>query len=71
MRERRLHLAVGGSLLLVYLALAALGPWLAPFGPNEQDLLEVLAPVPEASRLKVLGSNALRLYGIQAPPGSR
>jgi ABC-type dipeptide/oligopeptide/nickel transport system permease subunit len=47
-RERRLHLAVGGSLLLVYLALAVLGPWLAPFGPNEQDLLEVLAPVSAA-----------------------
>jgi ABC-type dipeptide/oligopeptide/nickel transport system permease subunit len=44
-RDRRLQLAVGGGLLLVYLALAVLGPWLAPFGPNEQDLLGVLAPV--------------------------
>ena len=34
-------------------------------GPKET--LEVLAAVPEASRRKVLGSNALRLYGIEAP----
>jgi hypothetical protein len=27
----------------------------------------VLSAVPEASRRKVLGANALRLYGIEAP----
>ena len=43
-RRRGLHLLVGGSLLLVYLALAALGPWVVPYGPNDQDLLGVLAP---------------------------
>jgi ABC-type dipeptide/oligopeptide/nickel transport system permease subunit len=31
-------------LLLGYVALAALGPWLTPYGENEQDLLDVLAP---------------------------
>ena len=39
-----MHLLVGGGLLLAYVALAALGPWLAPYGENEQDLLGVLAP---------------------------
>jgi ABC-type dipeptide/oligopeptide/nickel transport system permease subunit len=43
-RRRGLHLAVGGALLLGYVALAALGPWLAPYGENEQDLLGVLSP---------------------------
>jgi ABC-type dipeptide/oligopeptide/nickel transport system permease subunit len=35
---------LGGGLLVGYVALAALGPWLAPYGANEQDLLGVLAP---------------------------
>lgn len=43
----------------------------SPFPGAVKQTLEVLAKVPEASRLKVLGSNALRLYGIQAPPGPR
>ena len=43
-RRRGLHLAVGGGLLLGYVAVAALGPWLAPYGENEQDLLGVLSP---------------------------
>src|SRR5262245_24249388 len=43
-RGRGLHLVVGGGLLLVYLGLAALGPWLVPYGPNDQDLLGVLSP---------------------------
>jgi ABC-type dipeptide/oligopeptide/nickel transport system permease subunit len=43
-RSRSLHLLVGGGLLLGYVALAALGPWLAPYGENEQDLLGVLSP---------------------------
>ena len=43
-RRRGMHLLVGGGLLLAYVALAALGPWLAPYGENEQDLLGVLAP---------------------------
>ena len=43
-RRRGLHLVVGGGLLLVYLALAILGPWVAPYGANDQDLLGVLAP---------------------------
>jgi ABC-type dipeptide/oligopeptide/nickel transport system permease subunit len=34
----------GGGLLLVYAALAAFGPWVIPYGENEQDLLGVLAP---------------------------
>jgi ABC-type dipeptide/oligopeptide/nickel transport system permease subunit len=43
-RRRGLHLLVGGGLLLVYLTLAALGPWVVPYGENDQDLLGVLAP---------------------------
>jgi ABC-type dipeptide/oligopeptide/nickel transport system permease subunit len=43
-RKRGLHLLVGGGLLLGYIALAALGPFLAPYGENEQDLLGVLSP---------------------------
>jgi ABC-type dipeptide/oligopeptide/nickel transport system permease subunit len=43
-RRRGAHLPVGGALLLAYVALAALGPWLAPYGENEQDLLGVLSP---------------------------
>jgi ABC-type dipeptide/oligopeptide/nickel transport system permease subunit len=53
---RRLHLAVGGGLLLGYVALAALGPWMAPYGPNDQDLLGVLAP---ASREHWLGTDQI------------
>ena len=47
-RRRGLHLLVGGGLLLGYVALAALGPWLAPYGENEQDLLGVLEPASAA-----------------------
>ncbi len=43
-RRRGPHLVVGGGLLLGYVALAALGPLLAPYGENEQDLLGVLSP---------------------------
>jgi ABC-type dipeptide/oligopeptide/nickel transport system permease subunit len=43
-RRRGLHLLVGGGLLLGYAALAVLGPWAAPYGENDQDLLGVLAP---------------------------
>jgi ABC-type dipeptide/oligopeptide/nickel transport system permease subunit len=43
-RRHGLHLPVGGTLLLLYVALAAVGPWVAPYGENEQDLLGVLAP---------------------------
>ena len=43
-----MHLLVGGGLLLAYVALAAFGPWLAPYGENEQDLLGVLAPASPA-----------------------
>lgn len=43
-RRRGLHLLVGGALLLAYAAVAVLGPWVVPYGPNEQDLLGVLAP---------------------------
>ena len=43
-RRRGLHLAVGGGLLLGYVLLAALGPWLVPYGENDQDLLGVLSP---------------------------
>ena len=44
-RRRGPHLLVGGGLLLGYAVLAVLGPWLIPYGANEQDLLGVLAPV--------------------------
>jgi ABC-type dipeptide/oligopeptide/nickel transport system permease subunit len=47
---------VGGGLLLGYVALAALGPWMAPYGPNDQDLLGVLAP---ASREHWLGTDQI------------
>lgn len=43
-RRRGLHLVVGGGLLLAYLTLAVLGPWVVPYGANDQDLLGVLAP---------------------------
>jgi ABC-type dipeptide/oligopeptide/nickel transport system permease subunit len=43
-KKRGVHLLVGGGLLLGYAALAALGPMLAQYGENEQDLLGVLAP---------------------------
>jgi predicted TIM-barrel fold metal-dependent hydrolase len=39
----------------------------SPFPGAVKETLAVLAKVPEASRRKVLGSNALRLYGIEAP----
>jgi ABC-type dipeptide/oligopeptide/nickel transport system permease subunit len=39
-----LHLVVGGGLLLGYVALAAFGHWLTPYGANDQDLLGVLSP---------------------------
>lgn len=42
--RRGVQLLVGGGVLLTYAALAALGPWLAPYGANEQDLLGVLSP---------------------------
>jgi ABC-type dipeptide/oligopeptide/nickel transport system permease subunit len=47
---------VGGSLLFLYVALAALGPWVAPYGENEQDLLGVLAP---ASQEHWLGTDQI------------
>jgi ABC-type dipeptide/oligopeptide/nickel transport system permease subunit len=43
-RRRGLQLGVGGTILLGYVALATLGPSLAPYGENEQDLLGVLSP---------------------------
>ncbi|HEX2500106.1 MAG TPA: ABC transporter permease [Methylomirabilota bacterium] len=55
-RRRGLHLPVGGSLLFLYVALAALGPWVAPYGENEQDLLGVLAP---ASQEHWLGTDQI------------
>jgi predicted TIM-barrel fold metal-dependent hydrolase len=39
----------------------------SPFPGAVRQTLEVLAAVPEASRRKVLGANALRLYGIGTP----
>jgi predicted TIM-barrel fold metal-dependent hydrolase len=39
----------------------------SPFPGAVKETLEVLAPLSEASRRKVLGTNALRLYGIEAP----
>jgi predicted TIM-barrel fold metal-dependent hydrolase len=39
----------------------------SPFPGAVKETLEVLAGVPESSRRKVLGSNGLRLYGIEGP----
>jgi predicted TIM-barrel fold metal-dependent hydrolase len=39
----------------------------SPFPGALKQTLEVLAALPEGSRGKLLGGNALRLYGIQAP----
>jgi hypothetical protein len=39
----------------------------SPFPGAVKQTLEVLAAVPETSRRKLLGSNALRLYEIEAP----
>ncbi len=39
----------------------------APFPGAVKQTLEILAGVPAASRRKVLGTNALRLYGIEGP----
>ena len=43
MRERNIYLWVGGAMLVLYLLVALLGRWLAPYGGNDQDLLNVLA----------------------------
>ena len=53
-RRRGLHLVVGSGLLLVYLTLAAFGQWVAPYGGNDQDLLNVLAA---PSREHLLGTD--------------
>jgi ABC-type dipeptide/oligopeptide/nickel transport system permease subunit len=47
---RNLYLAIGGTILGLYVALAVLGPWLAPYDSNEQDLLNILLP-PSAEHL--------------------
>jgi predicted TIM-barrel fold metal-dependent hydrolase len=39
----------------------------SPFPGALKETLERLAKIPDASRRKVLGANALRLYGIEAP----
>ncbi|MFZ9447659.1 MAG: ABC transporter permease, partial [Alphaproteobacteria bacterium] len=41
-RRRNLPLAIGGTLLAAYAAIAVLAPWIAPQDPNAQDLLAVL-----------------------------
>ena len=41
-RRRNLPLAIGGTLLAAYAAIALLAPWIAPQDPNAQDLLAVL-----------------------------
>jgi ABC-type dipeptide/oligopeptide/nickel transport system permease subunit len=38
------HLGAGGGVLALYAAVALLGPWLAPYDANDQDLLGVLRP---------------------------
>src|SRR5262245_51631611 len=47
-RRARSHLVAGGAVLAVYALVAILGPWLAPYGANDQDLLDVLAPATSA-----------------------
>jgi ABC-type dipeptide/oligopeptide/nickel transport system permease subunit len=42
--RRPAQLLVGGAFLLAYGGLAAFGPWVVPYGANEQDLLGVLSP---------------------------
>lgn len=43
MRDRNLYLWLGGAMLALYLLVALFGHWLAPYGGNDQDLLNVLA----------------------------
>jgi peptide/nickel transport system permease protein len=38
------RVVIGAGLLLLLIALAVFAPWLAPHGPNEQDLLSTLLP---------------------------
>lgn len=41
-RRRAVALWLGAALLCAYAVIALLGPWLAPYDPNDQDLLAVL-----------------------------
>lgn len=53
---------IGATLLLLLAALAVFAPWLAPHGPNEQDLLSTLLPPAWAhggDRSFPLGTDAL------------
>jgi len=43
----------------------------SPFPGAVKETLALLAAVPEMSRRKLLGGNALRLYGIEAPRQAR
>src|SRR5436189_6441542 len=43
MRERNIYLWTGGAMLGLYVLVALFGHWIAPYGGNDQDLLNVLA----------------------------
>jgi peptide/nickel transport system permease protein len=76
-RQLRRHpeVVVGLVVVVVWLLLALLAPWLAPFGPLEQDVLNRLQPPGEVHRLGTdeLGRDILSrvLYGgrITIPAG--
>jgi peptide/nickel transport system permease protein len=76
-RQLRRHpeVIVGLVVVVVWLLLALLAPWLAPFGPLEQDVLNRLQPPGEVHRLGTdeLGRDILSrvLYGgrITIPAG--
>jgi len=55
-RARNAQLWIGGGMLAAYLLIALFGRWLAPYGGNEQDLLNVLAP---PSREHLLGTDQI------------
>ncbi|HSE92531.1 MAG TPA: ABC transporter permease [Methylomirabilota bacterium] len=61
-RPGRLRCAVGGAVVVLLLAVAALAPLLAPASPDSQDLLRRLTPpawMPGGSAANVLGTDHL------------
>lgn len=55
-QPRNAYLWIGIAMLGAYLGIAIFGRWLAPYGGNEQDLLNVLAP---PSREHLLGTDQI------------
>ncbi|RKE79393.1 ABC transporter permease [Rhizobium sp. AG855] len=57
-----LNILVGGSIALLVLFCGIFAPWLAPYHPNDQDLLYVLAPpfwMPDGAADHLLGTDSL------------